>query len=505
MGSDRRLPCLAAAALCAAAWLVVQSTRREGGVARGHAVLLDDAAEIAAEHRALALKRIHTRKLHKLRLMARQVEDDPDVHILKHEDRTLDAIKQLGSAKSMHLDLTRLSAGSGPIPSDSGGPLPGKNERAPTTVAAVAQIARKAGVKISAKVTKSEEAKAAAMIEALMKSAKTKIHKVRSTPKAVFHRKMKQAMFDYKLYKGRKGHVTIADAQPKSPLAKMLGYKDSGHEGSALPAQLRDSLDPKAAAAAKKADFHAKMAAALLAYQRYTSGAQGGGAASGDAQPAVPVPLVTGQSAAQPQVPRSNVMLAAAGASPHSKPEATALEAPGGWHTRPAAPQPTDSEAWASKPVTPLPTVTQAHAKPSYVVDFNEPSLAGAHATFHCGQSGCEPAGLRSAGGGMGALGAESAGGVGNSIERQERLTWGGHGGKQGSGALYTCDQDGCKLKGGKDTHQQQAAAGSSSSSSSSNSGSGFECDQSGCHELVKAAAAYKNGVLVLGLEQVPD
>ena len=251
-------------------------------------VLLDEAAEIRAEHRATALKRVHTLKLHRLRMMAHKVEDDPDVHIIKHEDRTLDAIKQLGSTKSMHLDLTRFQAGSGGIESDGGKMAPGSKERAPTTVAAVSRIARKAGVKISASVTASEKAKAAAMIAALMKSAKTKLHKVHASPKAVFHRKMKQAMFDYKLYKGRHGHVAVTDATPQSPLAKMLGYKKTGHRGADLPSALRQSLNPKAAAAAKKADFHAKMAAALLAYQRI----QGGGGGGGGTQPVIPSALV---------------------------------------------------------------------------------------------------------------------------------------------------------------------------------------------------------------------
>ena len=122
------------------------------GIGLGGVVLLDDATEIRAEHRAEALKRIHTRKLHALRLLAHKIEDDPDVHILKHEDRTLDAINQLGSTKGMHLHLTRFNAGSGAIASDNGNAVPGQNERAPTTVAAVSQIARKDGVKISAQV-----------------------------------------------------------------------------------------------------------------------------------------------------------------------------------------------------------------------------------------------------------------------------------------------------------------------------------------------------------------
>ena len=239
-------------------------SRRDGqGV-----VLLEDDAEIRVEQRHAALKRVHALKLHSLKMLAHRVEDDPDVHIIKHEERTLDAIKELGSAKSLHLDLKRFRGGAGTIESDRAHFAPGGKQRAPTTVAAVARIARKAGVKISARVTASEKARAAAMIAALMKSAKTKIHKVHVSPKAVFHRKMKQAMFNYKLYQGRHGHVAAADATPQSPLAKMLGYKHTGHRGADLPLSLRESLDPKAAAAAKKADFHARMAAALLAYQR---------------------------------------------------------------------------------------------------------------------------------------------------------------------------------------------------------------------------------------------
>jgi len=132
---------------------VTHAVRRGIGLGEQRGVvLLDDATEIRAEHRAEALKRIHTRKLHALRLLAHKVEDDPDVHILKHEDRTLDAINQLGSTKGMHLHLTRFNTGSGAIAGDNGNAVPGQNERAPTTVAAVSQIARKDGVKISAQV-----------------------------------------------------------------------------------------------------------------------------------------------------------------------------------------------------------------------------------------------------------------------------------------------------------------------------------------------------------------
>jgi hypothetical protein len=212
-------PAAAACTLAVCAFLALSCVvQRDVGSADGlgtrTASLLDDASEIRAEHRARALQRIHERKIHKLRLMAHRVEDDPDVHILKHEDRTLDAIEQLGSTKHMHLSLARVSAGgSTAIASGGGGDaVPGKHEQAPTTVAAVSRIARKAGVKISAKITHSEQEKAAELVAALMSSAKFKLHKARPSAKTVFHSKMRQALFDYKLYQGRKGHIAVADA-----------------------------------------------------------------------------------------------------------------------------------------------------------------------------------------------------------------------------------------------------------------------------------------------------
>ena len=498
-------------------------------------VLLDDAAEIRAEHVAAdsAFKRDGLRKMSALRVEAHKVEGNPDVHILKHEDRTLSAIKRLGSTKGMHLDLAPMSTGSsvsgGGDRGSEGGFLPGRHERAPTTVAAVARIARKAGVKISASITKSEQAKAAAMVAALMSGAKPQVHKHVASKRATFHRKMKQALFDYKLYKGRKGHVATADAKPTSPLPAMLGLRG---RTAGRDAGVDAVLNPAAAAAAKKAAFHAKMAAALLAYERYNA-PEGSGAGGGEAgtQPVLPLAPGTQEQTssanwdAQPEEPAQAVMPGTA-TREHSQPDMVVSgwgpgQALTGQSGRGAGgvdkkaltelvqrfcpgvmspqlcveaiangslPHP---DATAQKPQRP-------RATPSLVVKIPS-SAPHNHAGFVCGQTGCAPRhkGERGRAGGLGAFGSESGsdGGWGQQIMRQEQLTWGGGLGR-GRGR-YTCDQDGCSMKTGP--YSRQAAERPDAS------GGGLECDETGCRVRARRRRRFRHGVLALGLRQVQD
>ena len=84
-------------------------------------------------------------------------------------------------------------------------------------------------------------------------------------------------------------------------------------------------------------------------------------------------------------------------------------------------------------------------------------------------------------GGGTGALGSVAAGGQGQSIVRQESLTWKGKGADKTGGGGYECDQDGCHLIG----HGRSKAAGGGVG------GGKYECDQSGCHVTVRATQEF--------------
>ena len=87
-------------------------------------------------------------------------------------------------------------------------------------------------------------------------------------------------------------------------------------------------------------------------------------------------------------------------------------------------------------------------------------------------------------GGGTGALGSVAAGGQGQSIVRQESLTWKGKGADKTGGGGYECDQDGCRPLVGHGRSKADGGGGGGG-------GGKYECDESGCHVTVRATQEF--------------
>jgi hypothetical protein len=211
----------------------------------------------------------------------------------------------------------------------------------------------------------------------------------------------------------------------------MVGFKHGGLHRADLPPQLEARLHPRTEFARAKSDFHARMAAALVAYDRYKTyhrtsdrykthhqtrgkeggGGQGGGGEAGDTQPEVPEASVIKAAAragqdeyARPQsylpkIALRGIAVAQGQAGPGSAKtksggsNSTGVEGgpqvqvgPGDEDARPRSYVPEIAKGQALPAVTapdstvkaqPLPTVTEQHATPKYVVDFGAISGGG--------------------------------------------------------------------------------------------------------------------------------
>ncbi|EKX47398.1 hypothetical protein GUITHDRAFT_106843 [Guillardia theta CCMP2712] len=184
-----------------------------------------------------------------LKSMFSKVENNPNVKMVKGQYKALEAIDDLGSVSNKRLFLHKA------------------HSKKRNVLHAIADVAKKAGVKISVgKISATEKEKAANMVEELLKSASKQIKMKAASPREVFKSKMKKAMFNYKLYKGQH-RPGVHDTKP---IQQSLPEKNPSW---------------KSKLEYRNPNFHDKMAKALLYYQAYRTG---GGSRTKPMKPDIP-------------------------------------------------------------------------------------------------------------------------------------------------------------------------------------------------------------------------